>query len=188
MLYDILGSIIIGGMILVMVLGFNANIIEGAGMQTFKTTVQGHMTTVSNILEYDFRKLGFGVAYQQDSSITYADSTRIVFRGDFDNNGTIDRMTYFFNAAASAGVANPRARVLYRTLNNGAAQSMNLGITRFRFDYYDAAGTKFTGNVVGNPKLIKSLKMTINIESKEPYDTLYAGVCWERTFKPRNLR
>lgn len=188
MVYDILGSMIIGGMILVMVLGFNANIIQGAGLQTFNTTVQGNMTTVTNVLEYDFRKMGFQVAFPQDSSITYADSTRISFKGDFDNDGTVDNMTYFFNTASNALCTNPRARVLYKTLNGGPAQSINVGMTRMRFDYYNAAGTSFGGNVVAMPSLIKSFKVTISIESKEPYDTLYAGVYWDRTIKPRNLR
>jgi hypothetical protein len=189
MVYDILGSMIIGGMILVMVLGFNANIIEGAALQTFKTNVQGNMTTVTNIMEYDFRKMGFQVAFPQDSSISYADSTRIIFKGDFDNNGATETLQYNYVAGTQApGAVNPRARVLFRSYNGGPAQSMNIGITRFRFTYYDSVGTTMTGNVIARPSLIKSFKVTINMESKEPYNSQYAGVCWDRIIKPRNLR
>jgi FtsP/CotA-like multicopper oxidase with cupredoxin domain len=180
---------IIGGMILVMVLGFNANIIQGAALQTFKTNVQSNMTTVTNIMEYDFRKMGFQVPFPQDSSFTYADSTRMIFKGDFNNDGSVETIEYSFVAGTHApGVVNPRAKVLYRRYNGGPAQAMNVGITRFRFDYYNAAGTPIGGNVVGLPSSIKSFRVTINMESKEPYDTEYAGVCWDRTIKPRNLR
>ena len=78
--------------------------------------------------------------------------------------------------------------MLYRTLNGGSAQSMNVGITRFRISYYDSSGALFAGNKVAAPSLIKSMKVAINMESKEPYDTLYTGVCWDRIIKPKNIR
>jgi hypothetical protein len=185
--YDILGSMIIGGMILVMVLGFNANIIEGAGMQTMKTTVQGNMTTLSNVLEYDFRKMGYRVL-SSDSAITYADTTMIVFKGDFDNNGSVDKMSYFLNNAKAPGTTNPRAKVLYREINGSSSSSINVGITRFRFTYYNSLGNQIAGNVVANPKTIRTIKVSVNMETREPYDTSYSGVYWERFIKPNNLR
>jgi hypothetical protein len=187
MVYDIIGSMIIGGMILVMVLGFNANIMEGAGMQTFRTTVQGNMTTLTNILEYDFRKMGYSVATPQDSAIVYADTSRITIRGDFDDNGTIENITYTFNPTTPAGGTNPRTRLLTRAISGMAAQSINVGLTKFRLTYYDATGAMFAGNVVATPSKIRSIKVTLNIESREPYDKNYAGVYWERTIKPSNL-
>ncbi len=186
--YDILGSMIIGGMILVMVLGFNANIIEGAGMQTMKTTVQGNMTTLSNVLEYDFRKMGYRVALPQDSAITYADTSMIVFKGDFDNNGTVDKMSYAFNTSHPNGVTNPRAKMLYRQISGFAANSINVGITNFRFTYYDTLGVPFAGNIVSKPSAIRTIKVSVNMETKEPYDTSYSGVYWERIIKPNNIR
>jgi hypothetical protein len=188
MVYDILGSMIIGGMILVMVLGFNANLMEGSGLQTFKTTVQGNMTTVTNILEYDFRKMGYSVPFPQDSAISYADTAKMTFKGDFDNNGSLETITYTYNPSTPAGGTNPRTRVLYRSYNGGPAQPINVGLTKFRFTYFDSTGIAFGGNVVSKPSLIKSFKLLMNMESRDPYGTSYAGVCWERTIKPSNLR
>lgn len=187
MVYDIIGSMIIGGMILVMVLGFNANLMEGAGMQTFRTTVQGNMTTLTNIMEYDFRKMGYGVPTPQDSAIVYADTTRVTIRGDFDDNETIENISYTYNPTTLAGGTNPRTRILTRAVSGLAAQSINVGITKFRLTYFDSAGVAFAGNVVAVPSRIRSIKLTLNIESKEPYDKNYAGVFWERTIKPSNL-
>src|SRR5690242_4516995 len=95
-IHDLLGSIIIGGIVLLMLVAFNGNIMESAGTQTFRTIVQSNLTAVTDIMESDLRKMGFRVAGGVlDSIITYADSTRIRFRGDFDNNGSVDVVDYY---------------------------------------------------------------------------------------------
>ncbi len=178
---DILGSIVFGGIILVMVLGFNGNISESAAIQTFHTTVQTNTTTLTNILEYDLRKLGYRVP--GTLKITIADTNRIRFNGDFDNNGTVDSITYSIGSTMPAGVTNPRARTMYRQLNTQSTQAMNLGITKFRLWYYDASGNSIT-----LPSNVRVIKVALNFESNHAYNNRYTGEYWERVFKPKNLR
>ena len=199
---DYIGSLIIGGIILIMIVAFNGNVLESSGVQVFKTTVQSNLTTVTDIIETDIRKMGYRVAMPVDSAITYADTSKIIFKGDFDDNGTIDSLQYYLSSNGSSLTNNPKDSVLYRKLNNNPAQPMFVGITKFKLRYYDRLDSLFTGNRISNPSLIKSLKLSISIESNDRIldsrrgeylgnalnDTTYSGVYWERKIKPKNLR
>ncbi len=199
---DIIGSIIIGGIILLMLMTFNGNVMESAGLQTFKTTLQGNLTTFSDIVEHDFRKMGYRVAYPQDSAIVYADTTSITFKGDFNDDGTLDSIRYWFDPTPVPGISNPHIGVLLRQFGNGQPQRFYLGMTRFTMRYYDYRDTLLADNPVANPSDIKSIRLFVSIESSERYydgagmqvaantntDTSYAGIYWERKISPMNIR
>jgi hypothetical protein len=187
-IYDIIGSIIIGGIILLMLLSFNSSVMEGSAVQTFTTVVQSNMTSVTDMIEYDFRKMGYRVGSVYDSAIVYADSVNILMKGDFDNDGVVEKLAYYLDVASKSGHVNPRSRILYRQVNGGAAQKINLGITRFRMKYYDVNDVLIAQNPVKNPSKIRAIRLAINMESTSPYDTKYAGGTWERTITPKNLK
>jgi hypothetical protein len=188
-IYDIVGSMVIGGIILLMLLSFNSTVMEGAAVQTFNGVVQSNMTSLSDLLEHDFRKIGYRVAKTYDSNFTYADPEALIFKGDINNDGVVDRVSYFFDKKKKAPNKNPRTRILYREVNGVQSQAMNLGLTNFRFRYYDAADSLIHPNpVVANPTAIKSVRVLMTMESLSPYDTTYAGVTWERTIMPRNIQ
>jgi hypothetical protein len=206
-LYDLLGSIIIGGIVLLMLTAFNGNVMEGAGNQFFKTAVQTNLTNVTNIIENDFRKMGYRVSPTQDSSIIYADSNKITFKGDFNDDGVIDTLQYYIDTVRAYLMPNPRTKVLHRKLNSLPPQDMYIGATTFRLQYYKRNDSLMTNSLitatpVAATSKIKSVKLSMSIES--PYhfldnrnderlsnpwnDTTYAGVYWERNMKPVNLR
>src|SRR5437867_266744 len=135
-MHDIIGSMIIGGIVLLMLMVFNGNVVESSGTQIYKTTVQGNLTTVTDILETDFRKMGYRLPRLQDSAITFADTGKISFKGDFDDNGVIDSLTYYLDTAKTALTPNPNDKLLYRKLNTSAPQAMCVGAIRFRIQYY----------------------------------------------------
>ena len=180
-LFDVLGSIVIGGIILTMILGFNTNITEKSVTQMFNSIVQSNLTTVTNILENDFRKMGYFVF--DSLKIMLADTNKIIFKADLDNNRTIDTVGYYLSNTKDPTCVNPRARVLYRTTTNQGVQSIHLGITYFRLWYFDNQGFPTT-----NLDQINSIKVAFNVESTAPYDTIYTGAYWERIIKPKNLR
>lgn len=191
-LYDIVISLSIGGIFLAMLIGFNGTLSEEAVAQTVKMMAQTNLTAATDIIDYEFRKMGYLVT-TPDSSIITADSMKIKFKGDVDRNGTLDTVTYSLDSAPS-GNANKNTHMLYRTVNSTKRQSMNVGITRFRLWYYDANNLPLT-SPVSRPSQIKSLKIAINIESTVPYKVstekylkANPGVYWERTFKPKNLK
>ncbi|HEY6191643.1 MAG TPA: hypothetical protein VI215_04865 [Bacteroidota bacterium] len=193
-LYDIVISVALGGLLLSMLVMFNGNLVEGGTAQSLKIMTQTNFTEVTKDLEFSLRKMGYRVPAANDSAIVIADSNKIKFKGDFDNNGTVDTLTYYLNPAAS-GNQNTNTHVLNMTLNAGAVQKINIGITKFRLTYYDAAETPYTTYPVSTPSKISSIKVSMNLESKVPYKLksesyvkLNPGVYWERTFKPKNLK
>src|ERR1041385_1366176 len=172
-LLDVISSMIIGGIVLLMLVGFNSNLVQSACVQTLKVITQSNLTTVTNILETDFRKMGYGMFGTPDSAIAYADSNKIIFKGDFQNTGSVDTLIYSFNATVASGKKNPNTRVLYRTYipkgSTPSTQPINLGITRFRLWYYRDRDTILTGNPIPATSGIKTIKVAINVESTEPY-------------------
>lgn len=187
-IYDVIGSILIGGIVLLMLLQFNSSVMEGAAVQTFNSVVQSNITAVGELIEYDFRKMGYRVPVLADSSIVYADSLRITFKGDIDNNGTLERVTYAFNPALKSNHQNPKARVLTRTINGTASQNIDLGITRFRMKFYDRNKTLLAASPVPAPSKIAVIEILMDMESTAPYDGKYQGCTWQRTLVPKNLK
>ncbi len=198
-LYDIVCSVVIGGIVLVMIIGFNSNIVQSATSQQIKYIAQTNLTTVTNILEYEFSKMGYRVFARSDSAIMYADSNKISFIGDFSDAGKIDTVVYSYDPVTASGQLNNKTHVLKRTYipqgSSPSTQAINLGITRFRIYYYNVHDTALVTNPVPQTSQIKSLKVAMNIEStvnyKEttmPYLKLNPGVYWERLIKPKNLR
>src|SRR6266581_3677738 len=114
-LYDVVCSMVIGGIVLTMILGFNGNIVESAGVQTVRVMAQSNLTAVTSILEYDFRKMGYHVGNNPDSSIIYADSNKIKFIGDFTDKAKIDTIIYSFDPNAPSGKPNRNTHILTRT-------------------------------------------------------------------------
>ena len=193
-LYDIVISVAIGGIVLAMLITFNGNIVEEASGQTIRMMAQTDLTAVIDVVDFEFRKMGYNLS-GSDSAIVYADSSKIKFRGDFNNNGTVQTLTYYLDPTAASGHANKNTRILYRAVDAEPAQTINLGITRFRLAYFDKNGIPFTGYPVSKPSQIKSFKIVLNIESTVPYKAstekyikFNPGVYWERTFKPKNIR
>lgn len=187
-LYDVLGSMMIGGIILLMLLQFNATVMEGAAAQTFTSIVQSNLTAMADLVEYDFRKIGYLATGVADSAVVYADSNKITFKGDIDDNGTLDVVTYAFDRNKASGHQNPRSRILYRTKSGSPTQDINLGLTRFRLVYYDKNNVLIAANPVPDPSSVRSIRVTMDVESTAPYDTTYQGATWTRTIAPKNIK
>lgn len=178
---DIVGSTIIGGIMLILILQLNSNMVETASVQTMNTSTQENLTTFTGMLEYDFNKIGYRVT--DSLKITTADTSKIIFNSDSNNSGKVDTVSYYLASVLDTSTTNPRDRLLFRVFNQQTPQAMRLGVTRFRLWYYDSLG-----QVTSVRSKIRAVRLAINLESPEPYDALYTGGSWERTMKPRNLR
>ena len=135
-LYDVLGSMMIGGIILLMLLQFNATVMEGAAAQTFTSIVQSNLTAMADMVEYDFRKIGYLATGVTDTAVVYADSNKITFKGDIDNNGVVDVVTYAFDRNKASGHPRIRGRILYRTADRRRRTSTSASHAS-NFVYYD---------------------------------------------------
>jgi len=191
---DSIFSVVIGGIIVLLLHGVLANVRSFAVNQTMNTTTQMNMTAISDIVENDFRKAGYGtLKFPADSGVVYARVDSLVLRGDFNNDGTIDVVRYYLGKRKPSANANPRSLFLCRAYN-GTLQVMNVGVTNLTFTFYDAVGAQLSASpFVSRPSQIRAVRLAASIESLHPsqltkFDSVYTYGRWEEVVRPRNLR
>ena len=103
-LLDILGSVIIGGLLLLTLQRFNNDNVANNYKYSGEMIVQQNLVEVVRQIEYDFRKIGYTNNYKQliarATAIVKADSSTLWFladlpKGRFDyGDGTVDTIKY----------------------------------------------------------------------------------------------
>lgn len=191
-LIDILGSIVVGGMLLLILFRLNDAAVANSFQYNGEMIVQKNLVEIVGLLEYDFRKIGYCRDWQAipdpSKSIIKADSTSITFLTDEDSDGVVDTMTYYLGSIDElARTSNPRDRMLYRKVNHQIPLGANLGVTRFELTYYDAFGTQIAFPVLV-PGEINTLQIDIELEDVAAYDQKYNKVFWRQIrLAARNL-
>jgi hypothetical protein len=180
-LLDMVGSFVIGGMLLMMILNVNANYSEQTTENQLQLIVQENLAELVSEIEFDFRKIGYHVN-NPALAITQADTSSITFWGDVDNNGTVDQVRYWLGPLGEVyGTVNPRDRMFHRSVN-GQTISSSLGVVNFRLRFYDVGGAS-----TNNLTLVKRIDYYLLVENAFPVDTVYARAAWNGTIRPKNL-
>jgi len=179
---DIVGSFIIGGLLLLAVVSAYTNVNEYALLSNMELEAQENLMEWTQLIQYDIRKIGYRVP-NPAGAIQTCDSVSISFLSDIDNNGSVDSVSYVLTSPNyMPGTINPRDRALYRTVS-GQTTGGSLGLTDFRLTYFDASG-----NPTLNPTAVKSIEVSLQIESPFPLDTTYIQTNWRRKIYPLNLQ
>jgi len=199
-LLDILGSTVIGGMLLLILLRMNDNAIQNNYAYGGELIVQEGLVEAVSIIEYDFRKIGYCQDYTKiplpSKSILSADSNSIEFLTDLavpgtfpQGDGIVDTLRYQLGPVSElTATVNPRDRMLYRIVNNETPRGSNIGITEFKLTYFDAIGDTLTFPIT-TPSLIYTLQIDIKIENLAAYDEQYSDATWRQVrLAARNLR
>ncbi|MFH1862412.1 MAG: hypothetical protein ABH878_06315 [bacterium] len=180
-LLDLVGSFVIGGLLLLMLLSVNANVSQVSTEDQLELIVQENLAELVSEIEYDFRKIGYQVS-NPALAIISGDSTSVIFWTDIDNNGSLDSVSYSLGATSEVtGTVNPRDRILHRAVN-GQQTLGSLGAVDFRLRYFDLQGVQTT-----NMGLVKSIEYYLLLESQFPADTTYARSAWTSVIRPKNL-
>ena len=176
----LIGSLVIGGMFLLGVLGFQ-NEVQGHSYNHLNETIaQQYAMDATELLERDFRRIGYEA---KDESFALVDTSSIIFYADIDNDTVVDTISYSLSdLAAASSTPNPVDRLLYRSVNNNAAVNIASGVTDFKLKYFDGNGNET--NVISE---IKSVETTIEIASTVPYDDTYPVFHWRKKITPPNL-
>jgi len=178
---DLVGSFVIGGLLMMMILRVNINFNQMSIEDRLELSTQECLTGLVEEIEYDFRKMGYGVA-NPALAVIASDSSSISFFADLDNDGTVETVTYQLGPTSEvSGTNNPRDRVLRRSVN-GTSVGGSLGVVAFQMITYDISRT-----VTADTKLIKSIDYILTAESPFPVDSVYAISSWRGTIRPRNL-
>jgi len=195
---DILGSILIGGLLMLILFRLNDAAAENTYNNGQDLTIQENLTSVVEVLENDLRKLGYCKDWNKipvpTKAILNADSTSITFLTDVNNDGNVDTIHYYTGPTSElSSTPNPNDRLLYRVVNSEPARSVNLGITEFSFLYFDTFGDtlSFPINSTGQ---IASIQVSLRVEDTEPRvdqngQMQYVNAFWRQVrLEARNLK
>jgi len=182
----LIGSIIIGALILLAVLNLNSSMTSNSQEQNLDNIVKESTATLTNLLSYDFRNIGRGVANPQ-LAIQAFDSTTIRYYIDVNNDGAVDSVTYSLSDVASASdTPNPRDRILYRQLNVGPQTNVGTGIIDFSLTYFDNNGNQTATasdiNCIGINLLVESTYGSLKGDSLH-----FASNYWQTKITPQSL-
>jgi type II secretory pathway component PulJ len=202
---DLIGSIVVFGWLLLMTL--RVNTANNENMQTLNgdLLVQENLVAVTQLLEYDFRKIGFckepNNLPDPTKAIVLADTSRIKFLTDVDNgggpDGVVDSVYYYLGPTSELSqTPNPRDRYLYRVVNAATPKGANLGITSFTMKYFDRNGVPIP-TPVGATELqkIQTVQITLSVENVyastivETTNKQYSSAFWQQVrLSSRNYR
>ena len=181
---------------------------------TGELVVQQNMVTTVEVLEYDFRKIGYcenplAIPNPEENAIQYADTSDIKFLTDVlvtpyndpdpHGDGIVDTMEYCLGPKITS-TPNPNDRVLYRIVN-GDTTRINLGITEFKIRYFRdslmaSGGTTlaeiFPNDLKKSPPLgITAMEIDIQVENTATYnagENPYRTAFWRQIrLSSRNL-
>lgn len=188
-LLDILTATFIGAILILMIIGISFYIQNSSNEVMTASVAQMNLKEIAEVLDYDLYKIGYRVP---SNKILEADSTRIRFQTDLNNDGKIDTVYYFLGSPNElTNTPNPRDKILYRIENNEPLRGSNLGIVDFKLTYYDSTNIKINYNSLGSQNSrdkIRSIEYYIRVETLYPVEGYYPGAEIKRAIKPKNLR
>ncbi len=202
---DMIGSFLVAGMLLVMGLRLNAQANEATLVYNGNAILQSNITTLVEMLETDFRKIGYCADWQKVSdptrSILSAGANSIQFITDLPTgtyplgDGILDTIAYSVGPTSELlSTPNPNDRYLYRKVNSISPYRMNLGVTQFAFTYFDANDDSLAFPIT-DPRLIYYMQISITVQSAAPFQQQYMNdpsqydVFWKQIrLVTRNLR
>ncbi len=184
---DVVGSIVIGGIVILIFANLNLSISTGASENLYSGIVQGGLTSAADLIEYDFYKIGYRCS---GNTIEIADSNEIKFYSDIDNDGVPDEINYFLGDAESfTETSNPNDFLLTREKNE-EIPAASIPVVDFKLTYYDSLGQKIDYTLLSSQSerdKIKTLRVRMKCESADMIDDHYEAVEWEKTIKPKNI-
>lgn len=202
---DLIGSIVVFGWLLLMSLRVNTQNQENMQTLNGDLLVQENLVAVTQLLEYDFRKIGFckepNNLTDPTKAILIVDSSWIKFLTDVDfgsgPDGVLDSVYYFLGDTSQLSqTPNPRDRYLYRQVNGESVHGANLGITSFVLKYFDRMGVPILAPV-GATELqkIQTIQITLSVENVyaakivETTNQQYSSAFWQQVrLSSRNYR
>ena len=190
---DLIGSVVIAGFVIMIGLRLNQTVAGSADASMANLNVQESMVDIVRSIEYDFRKIGYGVPETQYAIIDTG-ATRIGFLSDINDDGVIDTVRWWTGPPIT-GLPNDSIRVLLRQVNGGTPVGAALGVTAFRMRFLNQ-----DGGPPASMGAIYIIETTLQVES--PYrvqdqiitdqsyeDMGYATAFWRQTrLASRNIK
>ena len=185
---DLIGSFVIGGLVIVIILSLNYNLSNTTFQRSQDLISQQASVELLNILENDLYKAGYRTTA---TPVLLAESLSVAFLADLDDNGTIDSVRYTVgDTTFFLTTTNPHDRPLYRRLNAGSQQNVASGLTEFYFAYRDTAGSVIPYDslkYVRHRSVVRLITFAFVIEPSDPLDSTFIPVTVEKVIHPKNI-
>lgn len=188
-LIDILGSTLIGGILLFLMLNMNLFISSAGYNSDNELRMQQNAKTIAEIINNDFRKIGYK---QTGTAILNAESKRFKFVGDLERPGNpgygiIDTLEYFIQDSSITN--NSDNIILMRVLNNqDSIGGPSLGLVKLNFSYLDSLSSP-----TNDLTKIRYIKTEFWVKPVDQVNDFVTGkkdsvfTYWEFTIYPRNI-
>jgi len=172
-LFDYISSVLMGGMLMINVFTANDVANETYSVYDGDMSVQEQLVTTVQVLEGEFRNMGYGVPETQ-RTVLQADSSSITFLLDVDRSGVVDTLHYFIGDVSEMSFTeNEHDRYLYRTLNGSSTMKVGV-VTIFSLRYITMGGDVLPVPVANN-RLSEVHEVEITLEVQNPYAMHAAG-------------
>lgn len=160
---DIIGAVIIGGLLMLNAIRLYTNSQENAWEYSSESIVQQNLIDITTLLERDFIRIGYQRGAENIPhaihAITEAEDNHIEFLADMDNNGTMETVEFLVGDADDlTGTVNPNDMPFFRRINGVGDAVTTYGVTEFFLEYYN-----YTGDRIPTPVANKGEIATITI-------------------------
>lgn len=181
------------------------NIGNTENLQSYRmdVVVQENLVEISKLLEDDFRRIGYckdpSKIPNPAMSLRIADSNKIRFLTDLPTgapgtagwlgDGNLDSITYYVGPTSETPeTPNPNDKKIYRVENNNTPVGVNLGVTTFDLQYYDAL-RNLLARPVADPREVQFMQITIEVQNyakiggqmnTAAFDTVYQSAFWRQ--------
>lgn len=177
---DLVGAILIGGMVLLLTVNLNTTSTQYKFASDYELRLQQNAKTLAEIINSDMRKIGYK---KTGGAFISALENKLSFYSDIDSNGVQDIVTYCLSDSTKALFSeNPRDKILYRVINTDTLGGPSLGLTNLKFSFKNKNGLTTT-----YLDSIKYVKIEIWVETTERINNQYPFTYWEMTINPRNI-
>lgn len=172
-------SFVVGGMMLLAMVALSSRISENAGNTSLDLMAKSNVSTITEIVQNDFRRIGFGIS---GTAITAMSANDITFTSTFNTDSVLTVRWQYDLADSVTATDHPNDRPLYRVIN-GEVSDISLVITDFNLTYLDADGAE-----TAVPANVRSIRIRITCGSPVAYGDYFGLGHWEGVITPRAIQ
>lgn len=194
---DIIGSVITGGIVLLLHFGLIARMNYVSTDLLLSNSNGSNTVEITKIIENDFYKIG----YRDTTKIVFELATKnsIKFKAATDPNSLPKTFYYYVDTTNQVlGTENPDDRLLYRQIFGESAKMIGL-VRNFNLTYLDSANNPINPAYLTSQterNKIKGVNVFLKVESSfmaskddktKSGKDIYSFVEWKKTIYPKNL-
>lgn len=194
-------SYIIAGMLMITITIVGYNVMYSSNELTFHEIQKLKSSSVIEIIEHDFPKIGYNRENRLDSAIYRAGDNYIEFYSNLDNSSddSFELIRWEFTTDSIPNTENPNDYVLERSVD-GVKTRISAGITNFTIRYYSSLGgttptvtpltavsNKATIDGIRQIEIILETESTSSLNYRSSNADNYIKTSWTKRYSPANL-